>query len=67
MRVETNSRKLIKIVRADGWRGAGVRGVYHYFTHPTKLGTLRVAHPRRSLPLHYARKILRDAGLLKMD
>jgi len=63
--IETNSRKLIKMIRDDGWLEAGVEGSHHHFRHPTKPGKLQVPHPKKDLPLGTARAIMRDAGLLK--
>lgn len=65
MRVETNSRKLIKLLQADGWYEVGVEGSHHHFKHATKSGKIQVPHPKKDLPLGTARGIMLDAGLLK--
>jgi predicted RNA binding protein YcfA (HicA-like mRNA interferase family) len=67
MRIETNSRKLIQLLQADGWYEVGVAGSHHHFKHPTKPGKIQVPHPRKDLPLGTARGIMRDAGLLKRE
>lgn len=67
MRVETNSRKLIKLLEADGWYEVGVEGSHHHFKHPAKPGKIQVPHPRKDLPFATARSIMRDAGLLERD
>lgn len=67
MRVETNSRKLIRLLEQDGWVEVGVEGSHHHFKHPQKSGKLQVPHPKKDLPLGTARGIMRDAGLLKKE
>lgn len=67
MRVETNSRKLIKLLEADGWYEVGVEGSHHHFKHSTKPGKIQVPHPKKDLPFGTARGIMRDAGLLKKE
>jgi predicted RNA binding protein YcfA (HicA-like mRNA interferase family) len=67
VRVETNSRKLIRMLENDGWYEAGVEGSHHHFKHPTKPGKIQVPHPRKDLPFGTARAIMRDAGLLKKE
>jgi predicted RNA binding protein YcfA (HicA-like mRNA interferase family) len=65
MRIETNSRKLIQLLKKDGWLEVGVEGSHHHFKHPTKVGKVQVPHPKKDLPLGTARGIMLDAGLLK--
>jgi len=64
MRVETNSRKLIRLLEAAGWYQVSVEGSHHHFKHPDRPGKIQVPHPRKDLPLGTARGIMRDAGLL---
>jgi predicted RNA binding protein YcfA (HicA-like mRNA interferase family) len=65
MRIETNSRKLIQLLKKDGWFEVGVEGSHHHFKHPTKVEKVQVPHPKKDLPLGTARGIMLDAGLLK--
>jgi predicted RNA binding protein YcfA (HicA-like mRNA interferase family) len=67
MRIETNSRKLIQLLEADGWYEVGVEGSHHHFKHPSKPGKLQVPHPRKDLAFGTARAIMRDARLLKKE
>jgi predicted RNA binding protein YcfA (HicA-like mRNA interferase family) len=67
VRVETNSRKLIRLLEADGWREVGVEGSHHHFKHLVKPGQIQVPHPRKDLAFGTARAIMRDAGLLIED
>ncbi len=41
MRIETNSRKLIQLLEADGWYEVGIEGSHHHFKHPTNPGKSR--------------------------
>jgi predicted RNA binding protein YcfA (HicA-like mRNA interferase family) len=67
VRIETNGRKLIKLLEDDGWDEVGVQGSHHHFKHPTRLGKLQVPHPKKDLAFGTARGIMRDAGLLIED
>ncbi len=67
MRVETNSRKLIRLLMKAGWYEVGVEGSHHHFKHPLKAGKIQVPYPRKDLPLGTARGIMRDAGLLEKE
>jgi predicted RNA binding protein YcfA (HicA-like mRNA interferase family) len=67
MHVETNSRKLIQLLQADGWVEVGVEGSHHHFKHPAKPGKIQVPHPKKDLPQGTARSILRLAGLLRKN
>jgi predicted RNA binding protein YcfA (HicA-like mRNA interferase family) len=57
------SRELIKLLRADGWRLQRTRGSHHQFVHPTKLGTITVPHPKKDLGKGLELAIRKLAGL----
>lgn len=65
MHVETNSRKLIRLLQVDGWYEVGVECSHHHFKHPTKPGKIQVPHPKKDLPFGTARGIMLDAGILR--
>jgi predicted RNA binding protein YcfA (HicA-like mRNA interferase family) len=65
MRIETNSRKLIKLMEAEGWRLVNIVGSHHQFQHPERPGKITVPHPKKDLPFGLAQAIHRQAGLLK--
>ena len=67
MRVETNSRKLIKLLESEGWYLVGAEGSHHHFKHPTKSGKIQVPHPRKDLAFGTAREIMKHAGLLDKE
>ena len=57
------SRELIKLLQADGWRLQRTRGSHHQFVHPTKVGTITVPHPKKDLGKGLVLAILKQAGL----
>lgn len=57
-----NSRQMIKIIEADGWKLDRVRGSHHQYKHPTKKGTVTIPHPRQELG-HLEKSIRKQAGL----
>lgn len=59
-----SSSELIKILRADGWTLARVKGSHHQFSHPTKVGVVTVPHPKKNLKLGTQKSILKQAGLI---
>jgi predicted RNA binding protein YcfA (HicA-like mRNA interferase family) len=67
VRIEINSRKLIKLLKDAGYYEDGVEGSHHHFKHPTRPGKIQVPHPKKDLPHGTARGIMRDAGLLNKE
>lgn len=61
--MERNSRKLIKLLEADGWQQVAQKGSHVQFTHPDKPGRVTVPHPDRDLPKGTVASIYRQAGL----
>jgi predicted RNA binding protein YcfA (HicA-like mRNA interferase family) len=59
----TQSRELIKPLRADGWRLQRTRGRHHQFAHPKKPGTVTVPHPKKDLGKGLVQAIRGQAGL----
>lgn len=56
--------ELLKIIEADGWYLADVRGSHRQYKHPTKKGRVTVpGKPSKVLPIGTERSILRQAGL----
>lgn len=61
--VDTKPKELLKILKADGWTIARIRGSHYILEHPTKAG-----HP--TIPMHNTdlkpgtfNSILKQAGL----
>lgn len=44
------SRKVIKMLKADGWYEVNVGGSHHQYKHPTKKGPTTVRHPDQRYP-----------------
>lgn len=62
-RLFLNSKKIIKILKADGWVLKRIKGSHHHFMHSTKPGLVTVPHPEAELPIKTIASILRQAGL----
>lgn len=58
--METDSRKIIKRLKADGFELVAVAGSHHKFRKGSK--TVIVPHPKKDLPLGTARAIAKQAG-----
>jgi predicted RNA binding protein YcfA (HicA-like mRNA interferase family) len=58
--METDSRKIIKRLKDEGFELVSVSGSHHKFRKDGK--TVIVPHPKKDLPLGTARSIARQAG-----
>lgn len=58
--METDSRKIIKRLKAEGFELIAVAGSHHKFRKDNK--TVIVPHPKKDLPLGTARAIAKQAG-----
>lgn len=58
-----DSRKIIKLLIADGWVLHSSRGSHCHYKHPLKKGRVTVPHPKKDLPLKTELSILKQAGL----
>ncbi len=57
------SRELIKLLLAHGWRLQRTRGSHHQFVHPTQPGTITVSHPKKDLGKGLVKAIRKQSGL----
>jgi len=62
MDLETNSRKLLQILKAAGFEEVQQRGSHLKLRKGEK--TVILPHPKKDLPLGTVREIYRQAGLL---
>lgn len=62
--METNSRKLKKLLEADGWYEVNTKGSHVQFKHPTKLGRVTLPHPKKDLKKGTVKSIYAQAGWL---
>ena len=60
LRMERNSRALVKLLKADGWTLVSVRGSHHKFRKGER--TVIIPHPKRDLPTGTGRAIYRHLG-----
>lgn len=58
--METDSRKIVQRLNADGYELVSVSGSHHKFRKNGK--TIVVPHPKKDLPLGTARAIAKQAG-----
>ena len=61
--METNSRKIIKLLEKDGFQLVKVTGSHHKFRKGGMVVT--VPHPKRGLPVGTVRNIYKQAGWLE--
>ncbi|WP_339831116.1 type II toxin-antitoxin system HicA family toxin [uncultured Parvibaculum sp.] len=62
--MERNSRRLIRMLKDDGWELVATRGDHHQFKHPVKKGRVTVPHPNKDIPASTVRSIYKQAGWL---
>lgn len=62
--METNSRKLKKLLEADGWYEVNTKGSHVQFKHSTKLGRVTLPHPKKDLKKGTVKSIYAQAGWL---
>ncbi len=62
--METNSRKLIKMLQDDGWELVAIRGSHHQFKHPVRKGRVTIPHPKKDLKRLTVKSIYRQVGWL---
>lgn len=62
--MERNSRKLKKLLEADGWFVVNVEGSHWQFKHPNKKGRITLPHPRKDISPGVVRRIYKDVGWL---
>jgi predicted RNA binding protein YcfA (HicA-like mRNA interferase family) len=61
-RIETNSRKILQRLKADGWVVVSIEGSHHKLKHKGFRYPIILVHPKKDLPKGTARKIHKDAG-----
>ncbi|MCV6576282.1 MAG: type II toxin-antitoxin system HicA family toxin [Cohaesibacter sp.] len=60
--METNSREIIKRLKAEGFEEVSIKGSHHKLRKGDKI--VIVPHPKKDLPIGTARKIAKMAGWL---
>jgi predicted RNA binding protein YcfA (HicA-like mRNA interferase family) len=58
-----DSRKLIAILKKNGWREVARVGSHAQFRHPEKCGRVTVPHPKKDIPIGTLKSIERQSGI----
>ncbi len=57
------SKKILSILKKNGWEVVRVIGSHHQLKHPTKKGTVTLPHPKKDLPTGTVKSIEKQSGL----
>ncbi|TCP05710.1 putative RNA binding protein YcfA (HicA-like mRNA interferase family) [Rubrivivax gelatinosus] len=60
--LDMDSKQVIKMLEANGWFLARVKGSHHQFKHPTRPGLVTVKHPDSDIPKGTLNSIKKQAG-----
>jgi predicted RNA binding protein YcfA (HicA-like mRNA interferase family) len=63
--MERDSRKIINLLKQEGWFEIGVTGSHDHFKHATRPGKVTIPHPKKDIPAGTVRSIVKQAGLLQ--
>lgn len=58
-----HSKKLIELLKSDGWVLSRTKGSHHIFVHSTKGGHLCIPHPKKDMGIGLLEKILKQADI----
>ena len=58
-----NSKRVIKLLEADGWILKRTTGSHHHFIHKVKQGLVTVPHPKHDLPKGTIKSIEKQANI----
>ncbi len=58
-----NSKKVIKLIKANGWKLVNVVGSHHQYKHPTKKGRITIPHPKKDLTIGTLKSIEKQSGV----
>jgi predicted RNA binding protein YcfA (HicA-like mRNA interferase family) len=62
-----NSRDVLRVLQADGWKIIAIRGSHHQLKHPVKNGRVTLPHPKKELPIGTMKSIAAQAKILLSD
>jgi predicted RNA binding protein YcfA (HicA-like mRNA interferase family) len=60
--METNSRKLLRLLQNSGWEVVRISGDHHIMTHPGFDHSIVLPHPKKDLSTGLVRRIYKEAG-----
>jgi len=58
-----DSRKIIKVLKQNGWREVAKVGSHSQFRHPDRKRRVTVPHPKKDIPLGTLKSIERQSGI----
>ncbi|MDH3356629.1 MAG: type II toxin-antitoxin system HicA family toxin [Desulfobacteraceae bacterium] len=58
-----DSRKIIKILKQNGWYEIAKAGSHTQFRHPERKGRVTVPHPKKDIPIGTLKSIERQSGI----
>jgi predicted RNA binding protein YcfA (HicA-like mRNA interferase family) len=58
-----HSKKLMELLKSDGWVLRRVKGSHHIFVHSTKSGHVCIPHPKKDLGIGLVEKIFKQADI----
>jgi predicted RNA binding protein YcfA (HicA-like mRNA interferase family) len=58
-----DSRKIIKILKQNGWYEIAKAGSHTQFRHPKRKGRVTVPHPKKDIPIGTLKSIERQSGI----
>jgi len=58
-----DSRKIIKILKQNGWYEITKVGSHTQFRHPERKGRITVPHPKKDIPIGTLKSIERQSGI----
>jgi predicted RNA binding protein YcfA (HicA-like mRNA interferase family) len=59
-----NSKKVIRLIEADGWFKVGQKGSHMQFKHPGKPGRVTIIHPKRDIDINTLKSLEKQAGIV---
>lgn len=59
-----SSRKVMKMLKDDGWYEVACDGDHHQFKHPTKKGRVTLTHPKKDIPIGTLKNISKQSGII---
>jgi predicted RNA binding protein YcfA (HicA-like mRNA interferase family) len=59
----TSSKDVLRALKADGWVEVRQKGSHIRLKHPTKPGSVTVAHPYKDVPIGTLRAIENQSGV----
>lgn len=58
-----SSRKILKILKSDGWYEVACDGDHHQLKHPIKKGRVTLTHPKKDIPIGTLKSISKQSGI----